>query len=310
MRPATKYWRPLFLCNYDGGTGSIRFANLEALLQVASGVRANGTAGQPTTYNITTSGGVKVNGTIGITTAETVEVGVGGVKVNGTSDAPFSDIVEVGGGVRVNGSAAIQETPRTGGGVKVNGSAVVNAIYNYDVGPEYLIPIPMLPEAKNRKPGCQPNTKSSQYKGLAGWWINGEPGGSYVYDPVGNNTGTTDASNWVIDSGRGAKVIQLNAGDYINCGHGKQLDRYGSDMTVSVWTNPASYPAVGYGIIVRKRSDYEIALDTSGNVCYRFAHSWGSWTNSGRTVSLNTWTLVTLTLKNGVAQLYLNGRTS
>jgi len=77
-----------------------------------------------------------------------------------------------------------------------------------------------------------------------------------------------------------------------------------NELSISVWVNPASWPASGLRTILSKDTNYEFHLNTAGQVNWW----WGNGSFSSSTsVPLNTWTHVALTYQDGTQKIYING---
>jgi hypothetical protein len=97
--------------------------------------------------------------------------------------------------------------------------------------------------------------------------------------------------------------------DYINAGDDENF-QITDEMTLEVWINPSSHSMPGDAqIIANKEGEFVLAIYPNGTLRWAVANTNPGWsfTNSGVTIPLNTWTHITMTYNEGTTIIYING---
>lgn len=83
-----------------------------------------------------------------------------------------------------------------------------------------------------------------------------------------------------------------------------------TELTISAWINPKSFPSSGLKSIVSKDENYEFHIDNNGEIYWWWTIESGarrSFATSGAGLSLNTWHHVAVTYKSGRQRIYVDG---
>lgn len=91
--------------------------------------------------------------------------------------------------------------------------------------------------------------------------------------------------------------------DYVQIAHNPALS-LSSQVTVSAWVYPRSYPSSDLKTIVSKDTNYEFHLNPSGHVYWWWS---ASTLTSSSAVPLNQWSHIAITYRSGAQRIYING---
>ena len=144
--------------------------------------------------------------------------------------------------------------------------------------------------------------------GLVGHWKFDETTGTIASDSSGNsNTGTlTNGPTWT--TGKIGNAVSIDGSSYVSVS--SALDVAALPFSLSLWVNPANFN--DYGTLMGKRTTYSTSgmrfnLDLNkgnGTVLFQSASSNLNFTYAP---SLNQWTLLTVVVRSGATDLYVNG---
>ncbi len=127
--------------------------------------------------------------------------------------------------------------------------------------------------------------------------VNGLPGTDIATPARAGDPGTC---RYGVFDGPNSGYVQIN-----DPGNNSVLD-FRTNLTVTTWVYPRSYPSSGLRSIVSKDENFEFHLDSSGRVFWWWGGGSNEMTSSG-SVPLNTWTHIAIAYSNGAQQIYLNG---
>ncbi|MAZ89253.1 MAG: hypothetical protein CL693_16610 [Cellvibrionaceae bacterium] len=127
--------------------------------------------------------------------------------------------------------------------------------------------------------------------------VNGLPGTDIVTPARAGDPGTC---RYGVFDGPNSGYVQIN-----DPGNNSVLD-FRTNLTVTTWVYPRSYPSSGLRSIVSKDENFEFHLDSNGRVFWWWGGGSNEMTSTGQ-VPLNTWTHVAIVYRNGEQQIYLNG---
>jgi len=169
--------------------------------------------------------------------------------------------------------------------------------------------------------GVLPNFGHSLSRGLVGAWFFNEGSGNKVYDLSGNRNTGVFVGNIAWDSGKfGSVLISDGIGDYVNCGANNIIISDLTDVTVNIWlyitSTTATYSETftsGSHIVSSQPNAAGWVIwcsYQSSNIKFSVAKSnTVRVTTPTKTLSLNTWYMVTgvFVKATSTAYLYVDG---
>ena len=144
--------------------------------------------------------------------------------------------------------------------------------------------------------------------GLTGHWKFDEGTGTTATDSSGSgNTGTlTNGPTWT--TGKIGNAVSIGGSSYVSVN--STLDVAALPFSLSLWVNPTNFN--DYGTLIGKRTSYSASgmrfnLDLSQGNGSVLLQSASSNLNFTYVPSLNQWTLLTVVVRSGATDLYVNG---
>lgn len=183
-----------------------------------------------------------------------------------------------------------------------------------------MIPLAEVQRTKP-KPGFRLNPLHPLSRGLQGWWLFNEGGGSILHDQSGNEnhgtlTGMDPQFDWVASPLGGALEFD-GVDDYVDAGSDATLDNLGP-LTYAAWIYPRSLGEDSNGEIINKgfETNHIMVATFQGTNVFHYAVGYASANliaeSENNTVDFNEWQHVVVTwdgtsnAANGVG-IYKNG---
>lgn len=146
--------------------------------------------------------------------------------------------------------------------------------------------------------------KSSVKSPLTGYW---QAEGN-TNDVLGTNNGTL-VNGATFGVGMVGQAFSFDGvDDYVSLGSSNATKITHNQLNLSAWINPISYKD-SYSFIVNREGEYQLAISPTGQVVYSLAGTTSGWnyTQTGYTVTLGTWTHLSVSYNGTFVRLFANG---
>lgn len=126
--------------------------------------------------------------------------------------------------------------------------------------------------------------------------ISGFPNTSNTFPAIAGDPGTCRYGDFY-----------LGNDGYVSIGDSGFTDFDSYELTLSAWVMPKAMPS-GSATIIRKGDQYELVVDASGIVSFRWQNN-GTWNSlsAPSAIALNTWSHVAISFATGTQALYIDG---